>query len=208
MNTQQLLGLLVSTGLLTALLGLAFDGLKLLRAYMGAKTEEIASKTQNATLQRYVTTAEDAIWKAVLQVAQESADDLKEKSADGKLTEDEKKMLKDDATDRAIRMMGATVLKGLDLVYKDSKAWLSATVDAYARASKKPASTKLESSVGTVLEITPVQAPVVIPEPVPEIVDIQEVVPEQQPVEVPAEAPVQIPEETSPDQTPITEGDA
>lgn len=136
MNTQQILEVLVSSGLLITLITVGVQGLNLLGAYFKTKTEELAARTQNATLERYINIASDSIRTAVMQLAQETADSLKAKAADGKLTLEEQTELKKDAEYRAMQIMGTEALAGLNLVYGDAQAWISAKIDEFSREAK------------------------------------------------------------------------
>jgi hypothetical protein len=237
MNTQQLLGLLVSTGLLMALITTGIKGLNLLGTLADAKAAEVASKQKNATLQRYLLTAENAIEKAVMTLAQKTADSLKEKAADGKLTEAEQQALKKEATDLAVQMMGVEAHNGLNQIFGDASAWIDATIDTYARKAKK-------SKTTISVEPTPLEPIMQTFTPEPEQTNegtnilpseektvsqdtsinasgdaqnsLQETIPVPEPIIHPAEMPTSIPDETIPQatspeftpSTPTTEGDA
>ena len=136
MTTEQLLQLLVGSGLLVTIIGTVIKGLQLLGALLEAKTKEVAAKTQNATLEKYITTAEDALWTSVMQLAQDTADDLKNKAADGKLTTEEQAELKANAKAKAIQIMGTEVKDGLSQIYADVEAWMDGKIDTYARTAK------------------------------------------------------------------------
>ncbi len=127
---------LVSTGLLTALLALAISGLRYLKLFIDKKIAELTAKAKNEAVDAAVTKAEDAIWTVVMQLAQETADDLKEKSEDGKLTIDEIKMLRDTAYARSIELMGQQTYGLLNAYAEDVRTWIYTKIDALSRETK------------------------------------------------------------------------
>lgn len=138
MNTDTLVGFLVSTGLLAALLALAISGLQYLKSYLDMKKNELLKNLSNAAILTAVDKASDAIWDVVMQLAQETADGLKAKSADGKLTADEIIMLRDTAYSRVITLMGENAYHLLNDYTDDVEKWIYTKIDAVARETKIP----------------------------------------------------------------------
>lgn len=128
---------LVSTGILVALAGLLVSGLKFGKTYLDLKTEELKKNMKSKELQEAVDKAEDSIWAVVMQLANESVDNLKAKAADGKLTEAEIDDLRTTAYTRAKQLMGDTTYKLLQEYVGDAQTWMLTKIDAMSRETKK-----------------------------------------------------------------------
>lgn len=128
---------LVSTGILVALAGLLVSGLKFGKTYLDLKTEELKKNMKSKELQEAVDKAEDSIWAVVMQLANESVDNLKAKATDGKLTEAEIDDLRTTAYTRAKQLMGDTTYKLLQEYVGDAQTWVLTKIDAMSRDTKK-----------------------------------------------------------------------
>lgn len=138
MNTDNIVGFLVSSGLLVALLALAMSGLKYLKVYLDKKIEELAANKKAALIAQTVAKANDAIWDVVFQLAQESADNLKAAASDGKLTPSEITQLRNTAYNRSVELMGTQTHNLLELYADDVEKWIYTKIDAIARETKLP----------------------------------------------------------------------
>lgn len=128
---------LVSTGLLVAIAGLLISALKLGKTYFDLKTEELKKNMKSKELQDAATKAEDAIWTVVMQLANETVDNLKAKAADGKLTQLEIDELRTTAYTRAKQLMGDATYKLLQEYVGDAQAWMLSKIDAISRETKQ-----------------------------------------------------------------------
>lgn len=128
--------IVVQSGLLIVLVGVAMKGLNLLGTLIDAKTTEIANNVQNFKLREYLLSAENSVKTGVLTVAQELGDSLKEKASDGKLSEEDKKILKELCIEKVTLMVGNEVKEAVTILKGDFDAWLSNSIEAFIKESK------------------------------------------------------------------------
>lgn len=128
--------MLVQSGLLIVLVGVAMKGLKLLGTLIDAKTAEIASNTQNVKLREYLLSAENSVKIGVLTVAQELGDALKDKAEDGKLSDEDKKDLKEMCIEKVTLMVGNEVKEAVTVLKGDFDIWLNNSIEAFIKESK------------------------------------------------------------------------
>lgn len=128
--------MLVQSGLLIVLVGIAMKGLKLLGTLIDAKTAEIASNTQNVKLREYLLSAENSVKIGVLTVAQELGDALKDKAEDGKLSDKDKKDLKEMCIEKVTLMVGNEVKEAVTILKGDFDIWLNNSIEAFIKESK------------------------------------------------------------------------
>ena len=128
--------MLVQSGLLIVLVGIAMKGLKLLGTLIDAKTAEIASNTQNVKLREYLLSAENSVKIGVLTVAQELGDALKDKAEDGKLSDKDKKDLKEMCIEKVTLMVGNEVKEAVTVLKGDFDIWLNNSIEAFIKESK------------------------------------------------------------------------
>jgi endonuclease/exonuclease/phosphatase (EEP) superfamily protein YafD len=136
MDTDTVIGFLVSSGLMVAILALAMSALRYLKLFLDAKIAELLAKQKSEAITAAVAKANDAIWTVVMQLAQETVDNLKEKALDGKLTPDEITMLRDTAYARSIELMGQQTYGLLNAYAEDVRAWIYTKIDALSRETK------------------------------------------------------------------------
>jgi hypothetical protein len=127
---------IIQSGLLLAVLGVLVAGLKFAKVYLEAKTTELQTKIGNQAVNDVIDTVEDSIWTVVMQLAQETVDDLKAKASDGKLTAKEIEMLRQTAKNRAIKLMGQETYDVFKDLVADADAWMLSKIDAYSRQAK------------------------------------------------------------------------
>lgn len=128
--------MLVKSGLLIVLIGIAVKGLNLLGALIDAKTAEIANNVQNIKLKEYLLSAENSVKTGVLTVAQELGDSLKERASDGKLSDEDKKILKELCIEKVTLMIGNDVKKAVSVLKGDFDSWLNSSIEAFIKESK------------------------------------------------------------------------
>lgn len=128
--------MLVQSGLLIVLIGIAVKGLNLLGALIDAKTAEIANNVQNVKLREYLLSAENSVKTGVLTVAQELGDSLKERASDGKLSDEDKKILKELCIEKVTLMIGNDVKKAVTVLKGDFDSWLNSSIEAFIKESK------------------------------------------------------------------------
>lgn len=128
--------MLVQSGLLIVLVGVVMKGLKLLGTLIDAKTAEIANNVQNVKLREYLLSAENSVKIGVLTVAQELGDALKDKAEDGKLSDKDKKDLKEMCIEKVTLMVGNEVKEAVTVLKGDFDIWLNNSIEAFIKESK------------------------------------------------------------------------
>lgn len=136
MKTSEIFEMLVSSGLFAVLCGFVVSIIRCLKSYIDSKTAENAENLRNTNIQNAVTTAESCVTTVVLKMAQTVADDLKEKAADGKLTQEERSAIKTNALSEITKLLGDDVIASLQSVYTDVGKWLDDKLEASVRALK------------------------------------------------------------------------
>jgi hypothetical protein len=136
MKITDIFNVLIQSGLLGVLLGLVISGIKFAKAYIDAKTAEIASKIKDTNIKNAITSAEDCVSTVVLEMAQTVVDDLKSKSADGKLTPDEIKQIQADALAKIEKLVSSDVFNTIDTIFGDAEAWIKSKIEAEVKKNK------------------------------------------------------------------------
>lgn len=93
----------------------------------------LKSKTNNATVQKYVDMAQATVNQAVEYVAQTYVDALKKA---GTFTEDAQKQAFNEAKSKALDILGAETVELLNAVYGDFNAWLETAIEQRCRELK------------------------------------------------------------------------
>jgi hypothetical protein len=96
-------------------------------------TRWIKEKRENEVLDKYLKLASDSIVTAVADTMQVFVGALK---TAGEWNEETQKEAFERARLMAIELMGATVWQALDMIVKDSEAWLSAKIEQAVRDEK------------------------------------------------------------------------
>ena len=133
MNWQEML---INSGLVAALIGLVLALIKLAGAWVGVKVEQLKQRIGNEKLNQAIDVAYAVVSQVVQQTAQELGDDLKAKTEDGKLTEEEKVQLKETALYNIKRILKQEVKEVLKEVFDDPDIWISSAVEAEVRKLK------------------------------------------------------------------------
>lgn len=123
--------LIVSSGIAVALLTLVAGGVKYLGAYLSSKADILNAQIKDQNLKNAANTAENALYTAVSETLQTTVTDLKDKSADGKLTAPEMEQIKSDTLAKAKQIIGDKVLASLGEIYGDVDAYLSSRLESF-----------------------------------------------------------------------------
>lgn len=137
MKTEELWNFLIQSGLLATLLGFVVSVIKCAKVYIDAKTAEATAKIKNYNIKNAINAAEDCITTVVEELAQTTADDLKAKSADGKLTAEDAAKIKADAIAKVEALLSDDVQKAVAQIFGDTEQWISSKVEAAVRQLKQ-----------------------------------------------------------------------
>ena len=99
-------------------------GIKQFGSWMKAKEEQIQEKTGSEVLVKYMKLASDHVVDIVKSLNQTIVNDIKEKSADGKLTEEEKKKVLNTAIEYVQNILSADAMLVLQEAIGDVDLWL------------------------------------------------------------------------------------
>ena len=136
MTVTEVFNLFIQSGLFVVLLGLIVSAIKFAKAYIDAKTAEITSKITDTNIKNAINRAENCVTTVVLEMAQTVVDDLKSKSADGKLTDDEIKQIQADALAKVKQLVSTDVYNTLGIVFGDVEAWIKSKIEAEVKKTK------------------------------------------------------------------------
>lgn len=136
MKVIDIINILIQTGLFGVLLGLVLSGIKFAQAFIDAKTAEIISRIKDTNIKNAVISAEDCVSTVVLEMSQTVVDDLKSKSADGKLTADEIKQIQEDALAKIEELVSSDVYNTLNTIFGDAEAWIKSKIEAEVKKTK------------------------------------------------------------------------
>jgi cyanate lyase len=137
MQENEILTLLISSGVLVAVVGLCVSLVKLGKVWVDAKTAEITARIKNNAVADALRRAEESITYAVVQTAQVEADAFKAAAEDGKLTESEMRELRDIAMERAKSFITDDLMSILTENIKDVDAWIVAQIETNVRSLKQ-----------------------------------------------------------------------
>jgi len=127
-----------------------------LSKWMDAKAEVIKQANKNDKLDKYVDIAKNTVLDAVKAINQSVVDDLKEKSADGKLTDAEKEDILWEAVENVLASLSDNLKGTLAAVYGDLPTWVkiqveNAVIQEKERKSDLVSITDLASQYGEIL---------------------------------------------------------
>lgn len=124
-------------------------------AYMVAllrrETTQIEKEIDNETVSKYMDMAVDAVAQAVAFTAQTFVDSLK---AEGKFTKEKQLEAFQKAKDKALEILGDTVVKALNEVYGDFDAWIETKIEQACRADKAPTAKQAADTAATTAAAT------------------------------------------------------
>ena len=101
--------------------------------FLSAKTKEIAGKTENETLRKYVQDANEIIASIVLSVSQTYVDSMKKA---GKFTPEAQETAKNMAVSRAKELISEASRNAITVLYNDFDAYINAQIEALVRETK------------------------------------------------------------------------
>jgi Flp pilus assembly secretin CpaC len=142
MDNSDIFTMLMSSGLFVVLLGLVISIIKFGKTWIDSKTAETAARIKDLNIRNAVEAAEDCVSTVVLDMAQTVVDDLKEKSADGKLTNDEIASIQKDALTRVEKLITTDVFNTIDTVFGEAQTWLKFKIEAEVKKLKLAAESK------------------------------------------------------------------
>ena len=145
---NEVVNMVIQSGLLAALLALVISGITYGKAWLDAKTKEMNTGIKDKNVKNAISTAEDCVTTAVLEMSQTVADDIKAKSADGKLTDYEAVQIKADALARVKQLIGAEGETAINSIFGDGEAWLISKIEAAVKINKS-------SSNATLVKVQP-----------------------------------------------------
>jgi hypothetical protein len=146
MKTADVFNVILQSGLLGVLLGLVVSGVKCAKTYIDTKTAESASKIKDTNINNAVNISENCVSTVVLEMAQTVVDDLKAKSADGKLSPDEIQQIKSDAINKVQTLISTDVYNTLGSVFGDANAWIKSKIEAAVKELKANTTPVLQST--------------------------------------------------------------
>lgn len=144
MTAEKIFNILIESGIFGLLVGLVVSVIKYVKALIDAKTAEITANIKDTKIKSAISSAEDCVTTVVLEMAQTVVDDLKAKSADGKLTEDEIKAIKAAAFEKVKKLISGDIYATLSTVFSDVEAWLKCKIEAEVKKLKMTSAAKDE----------------------------------------------------------------
>jgi hypothetical protein len=101
-----------------------------------AKTEYLNRQIENEKVKHYILLLEKVTSDVVASLSQTTVDELKKKSSDGKLTQQEAKEIKQIAKEQIIDILGDNGCEALGDIYKDLEKLVSIKIEAEIKKSK------------------------------------------------------------------------
>jgi hypothetical protein len=135
-NEMSIVNLIEQSGIAVALLGLLASAIAYGKTYLDARTKEATAKIQDTNIKNAVDAVENCATTVVYELAQTTVDDLKAKSADGKLTADEIAQLKADSLAKVKQLIGTDVYGTIHTVFGNAEAWITSTIEAAVKSLK------------------------------------------------------------------------
>jgi len=128
---------IVSTMLLPALFLLLTWVAKWLTAFIKAKMGEVQERTSNETLKKYLGLITESATNIVYSLNQTMVEELKSKSADGKLTKEEAEQIKEIAVKLLISTLKEDALEFLTNTFDDAEEFLASLIEKIVVDAKK-----------------------------------------------------------------------
>lgn len=136
MNSNEILDIIIKSGLLSVLLGLVISLIKFAKTYIDNKTKETSAKIKDQTTRESIDIVESCITTVVLELSQTIVDDLKDKAADGKLTDEEKASVRNLAVAKVQQLMTDEVYTTLGEVFGNTEKWIEEKIEAEVKKIK------------------------------------------------------------------------
>lgn len=136
MKPTDIFNMLIESGVFVALLGLVISAIKYAKTYIDTKTAEVTVKIKDQNVKNAISSAEDCITTVVLKFSQTVVDDLKAKSADGKLTADEIKQIQQNSLAEVEKLISSDIFNTIDTVFGDAESWIKCKIEAEVKKLK------------------------------------------------------------------------
>lgn len=136
MNGNEILDIIIKSGLLSVLLGLVISLIKFAKTYIDNKTKETTASIKNQNIRESINIVENCITSVVLELSQTIVDDLKEKSAYGKLTDEEKASIRNLAVVKVEQLVSDEIYTTLGEVFGNTEKWLVERIEAEVKRIK------------------------------------------------------------------------
>lgn len=127
---------LLDSGVTLAIAGVAIKLIQLIGEYITAAVTHYMSASQASTFLNLTHKVDEIVVTVVTQLSQTTVQQLKEKSADGKLTPEECVEIKQKATEQVIAILGLEAQKELNKAFGDVNLYLDAKIEAVVKEYK------------------------------------------------------------------------
>lgn len=136
MSSEQIMDFIIQSGLLGVLVGLLVSVIKYAKTFLDNKTNETLSKINDENIKNAIFITQDLVSTVVLELSQTMADEMKKKTADGKLSAEDVKTLKSVAIERIEKLMSEKVYSTINEVFGNVENWLNEKIESEVRKSK------------------------------------------------------------------------
>lgn len=154
MKATEIFNVLIQSGLLATLLGFVVTGVKYGKSFLDAKTAEVTANIKDANVKNAINSAENCITTVTAEMSQTVGEDLKAKSADGKLTAEDAAQIKADAVAKVQSLLSDDILQTITTVHGDAEAWISSKIEAAVKAAKTISATAVAATTTYTPSIT------------------------------------------------------
>lgn len=115
-------------------------------ALVKRQTSQLQQQIDDETLNKYMDMAADAVVQAVTYTAQTFTDTLK---AQGAFTKEKQLEAFQRSKDKALEILGSTVVEALNAIYGDFDAWLDTKIEQVCREIKTPGTDAAATAAAT-----------------------------------------------------------
>lgn len=136
MNSEQIIDFIIQSGLLGVLLGLLISAIKYAKTFLDNKTNETISKINDENIKNAIFITQDIVSTVVLELSQTMVDEMKSKTADGKLSAEDIQTLKEVAVGRIEGLMSEKVYGTISEVFGNVEGWIVEKIEAEIRKTK------------------------------------------------------------------------
>ena len=130
MSGNEILDIIIKSGLLSVLLGLVISLIKFSKTYIDKKTKERKAKIKNQNIRESIDIVESYITAVVLELSTTIVDDLKYKAAGGKLTDDDVVSIRNLAVAKVQQLLDDDDYSTLDEVFGNTEKWIVEKIEA------------------------------------------------------------------------------
>lgn len=136
MSGEQIFSLVIQSGIFSVFLGLVISLIKFAKTLIDAKTAETLNGIKNANVKESLELAKDCVSTVVLELSQTVVDKLKEKAADGKLTEEEIAEVKKIALEKITSLMSENVYGTISEIFGNAENWINEKIESEVKKMK------------------------------------------------------------------------